>query len=579
MRKNGKKDRPEQTAFDLGAPPGERYDAQSELQKAHAPRSRSDLILPPEHVMSMVDFVRENYEAQAQNAMMAKAMKNNVVPFPPKNRGKPGMQSAFVDNFQVMINGQYYEKPSVLNFEAMRAMVEQTPVLSGVIMTRIRQVNRFCRAQENGEGPGFKIAHMERDHEMTKTEMESAQLLQRFFTNGGWEFNPRARKRLKRATLSQFMAVSVRDTLTMDSAPIETEMKRDRSLGIDGFYAVDGATIRLCSEEGYEGDDEIFALQLVEGQIATAYTYEDLIYEPRNPRSDLLVAGYGLGEVELLVRVVTGFLNAMTLNIRGFSENSIPRGMLHLSGSYDDKDLAAFKRYWNAMVKGVNNSWSMPVMVSKDQESKAAYENFGNDFDEMYFSKWMTFLTSIICAIYGMGPDEINFESFSASKSTLSGSDTTEKLADSKDKGLRPLLSYYENLFTDFIVAEFSDKYVFRWTGLDEEDADKKWEKTKLSSTWNEIRALDGKEPIDGPMGDCPVDPALIGPWTQINLQAQQPEEDFGQPDGDADPNTADREGDFGDGDDGADAGANDEGQAPQEMGKAFGLPVFRVEP
>src|SRR5690606_737434 len=100
----------------------------------------------------------------------------------------------------------------------------------------------------------------------------------------------------------------------MDAAPIETEFKRDRNLGIDGLYAVDGATIRLCTEEGYNGNDEIFALQVVQGQVRSAYTHDDLIYEPRNPRSDVLVAGYGMGEVELLVRVVTGFLNAMTLN-------------------------------------------------------------------------------------------------------------------------------------------------------------------------------------------------------------------------------------------------------------------------
>ena len=28
------------------------------------------------------------------------------------------------------------------------------------------------------------------------------------------------------------------------------------------LYAVDGSTIRLCTEDGYEGDDEIFALQV-----------------------------------------------------------------------------------------------------------------------------------------------------------------------------------------------------------------------------------------------------------------------------------------------------------------------------
>ena len=587
-------DSTEQTAFNFNAPAAERFDAQSELQKSHAPSAFSDL-LPQDAVRDVIDFINDDL---AQQQLMGKAIQNNVVPFAPKHRGKGGMQSVFVDDFQVVINSEYYEKPSALGFDAMRTMVDQTPILSAVIMTRIRQINRFCRVQESGEGPGFAIRHVDRDHNLSASERESIQLLQGFFTHSGWEWKPRVRKRLHRDTFTQFMAKLVRDTLTLDAAAIETEFKRDRNLGIDGLYAVDGASIRLCTEDGYNGDDEIFALQVVQGQIRTAYTYDDLVYEPRNPRSDIMVAGYGLGEVELLVRTVTGFLNAMTLNIRGFSENSIPRGMLHLTGNYSEQDLRAFKRYWNAMVKGINNSWSLPVMVSKDHESRAAFENFGQEFNEMYFSKWMTFLTSIICAIYSMDPSEINFESFAASKSALSGSDTEEKLASSKDKGLRPLLSHFENIFSDFIVADFSDKYVFRWTGLDEEDSEKRWEAKKLSNTWNEMRASEGLDAVDGPMGDAPLNPSLIGPWLQMQQQEGGEQEDFGQPEDGAEeeqPGEDERDqGDFGDdtresGDFGGDPGTEEEepdkaSRSPEpdteQMSKAFGLPpIFPIEP
>jgi len=215
----------------------------------------------------------------------------------------------------------------------------------------------------------------------------------------------------------------------------------------------------------------------------------------------------------------------MTYNIKGFDDNAIPKGMLHLSGDYDTNDLTAFKRYWNAMVKGINNAWTVPVMVSKDQESKASFERFGIDFDEMYFSKWMTFLTSIICAVYGMSPDEINFESFSSSPSALSGSDTAEKLADSKDKGLRPLMAYLESIMTDYIIADFSDKYVFRWAGLDQEDKEKRHEMRKLILTVNEARAQEGQEAMEGPLGDAPLNPSLMSAWMQ---QQQQAQEDYG---------------------------------------------------
>jgi len=454
--------------------------------------------------------------------------KGQVIDFPGRYRDVPkrGMQSIFLDDMQINVMGEWFEKPSTLGFDTLRSMVDQTPVLNAVILTRIRQISRFCALSEDG-GPGFEIRHIDRKHKLTAEEQESTKELAKFFQHCGWESNPRKRRNLKRDSFPQFMAKLARDSLTMDAAPIETEMRRDRSKGIDGIYAVDGATIRLCTEDGYSGDDEIFAVQVVSGRACTAYTRDQLIYEPRNPRTDVKLGGYGLGETELLVRLVTGFLNAMTHNIDGFDKNAIPRGMLHLSGDYSTEDLSAFKRYWNSMVRGVNNAWSLPVMVSKDQESKASFEKFGIDFDEMMFAKWMTFLTSMICAIYGMAPDEINFESFSSTASSLSGSDTAEKLASSKDKGLRPLMGYFENILSDFVVADFSDKYCFRWVGLDPVNEATEWEAKKLILSLDELRAEKGYEAWDGPLGAAPLNPSLIGPWQQ-SQQPTEPGQDFG---------------------------------------------------
>jgi hypothetical protein len=150
----------------------------------------------------------------------------------------------------------------------------------------------------------------------------------------------------------------------------------------------------------------------------------------------------------------------------------------------------------------------------------------------MYFAKWMTFLTSIICSVYGMSPSEISFDSFTAGNtSALSGSDTEEKLADSKDKGLRPLLAYFESLFTDYVVQDFSDHYCFRWTGLDEEDLAVRDQRARLVLTVNELRAEEGYAAMDGPLGEAPLNPSLVGPWLQLTQQqTPQPGEDFGQP-------------------------------------------------
>lgn len=575
-------------AFNPNAPADERADAMAELQKSTMPRALSDLI-PASNIQPIIDFINRDLDDQA----MAKSLsKGNVIPFPSnavKGR-KPGMQSVWIDDLQINIQGEYFERPGQFGFDSMRSMVEQTPVLNAVIMTRQRQIARFCRPQKGGKGPGFKIASKEATENVDESEKQAIKLLESFVMNSGWETKPRQRMRLKRDNFQGFISKLVRDSLTMDSMAIETEWKRDKSLGLDGLYAVDGATIRLCAEAGYEGDDEIFALQVVQGQIRAAYTYDDLIYVPRNPRTDVLAGGYGLAETELLVRVVTGFLNAFTYNTKFFDSNAIPKGMLNLYGNYDDGDITAFKRYWNGMVKGVNNAWAMPVMVSKDSESKAEFTEFGNEVNEIMFAKWMTFLSSIICAIYGIAPEEINFESFTAGTSSLSGDNTEEKLVNSKDKGLRPLLSYLEGTLSEYVIGEFSDKYEFQWTGLDEEDEKTAFERKKLILSVNEMRAEDGLDKADGKWGEAPLNPSLVGVWQQ---EAMPPPEDYGTPDGQ--PGAGGPPGgepgqqpqDFGQdeagGGEAQDFGQDQppEPQAPeqpdQDMAKAFGMPVFRI--
>lgn len=506
------------TAHNDAAPENERLDAMAQAQKAAMPSSVPDLAPLIQHIAS-------SYADQE----MAKALqKPNVVPFPSKQvqeGKKEGIQSVWLDDRQVEILGDWYERPTNFSFDMMRYMVDKTPVLSAVVMTRIRQIKRFCRVNEKGEGPGFQIRLKDQGvtSKLGKAERDSISALNGFMTNCGWEQNPRQRARLKRDNFSNFMSKIVRDSLVMDSSPIETEYKKNRALGMDGFYAIDGATIRLCDQNGYRGDDEIYALQVVQGNLRTAYTYDDLIYVPRNPRTDVLQGGYGMSETELLVNTVTGFLNAMTYNQKYFDSNAIPKGLLHLSGDYSTEDLVSFKRYWNNMVKGINNAWTLPVMVSKNQESKASFENFGVDVNEIMFAKWMTFLTAIICAIYGIAPDEINFESFTAGTSSLSGSDTEEKLINSKDKGLRPLLSHFEDVITDFIISDFSDKYEFHWTGLDEKDPQQAWVEEQALRTTNEARKARGWDELKEDWANAPLNTVTMQPYmAQVNAAIQE---------------------------------------------------------
>ncbi|MDU7525024.1 MAG: hypothetical protein E7K72_27275, partial [Roseomonas mucosa] len=250
-------------AFDLNAPAPERYDAQAEIQKAHAPRSSNSLI-PSEHVRQFIDYMQAHREAH-DDFLKAHEFPGRVIPPP-----KVGPRSVMLNHQQITVSGQFYEKPGPLGFDALRTIVARTPMLSSIILTRQRQVSRFCQPSDDGK-LGFEICLKDPKAQRTPDDEAFIQRMTRFFTNCGDETNPRARKRLKRSNFAQLMMKSVEDTLTMDSNPIETEFKRDRSRGLSGIYAIDGATIRLCTEEGYEGDDEVIAVQVVDGVPMAAY--------------------------------------------------------------------------------------------------------------------------------------------------------------------------------------------------------------------------------------------------------------------------------------------------------------------
>jgi hypothetical protein len=222
-------------AFNDSAPADERQAAQTELQKAHMPRLASDLI-PKSDLLPVIDIITGRMEEEALGKSLAK---QNVIPFPSRaaKQKQPGMQSVYLDDMQLTVMGDYYERPSVFTFDSMRAMVEQTPMLNAIIMTRIRQIQRFCKLSDP-DSPGFQIRLRDKDAHPSPEEQKSIELLQGFFMNWGWESNPRQRLRLKRDNLPNFVAKLVRDSLTMDSMPIETEFKRDRDLGMDGIYAV-----------------------------------------------------------------------------------------------------------------------------------------------------------------------------------------------------------------------------------------------------------------------------------------------------------------------------------------------------
>lgn len=515
------------THMNLSAPLDERRDARAEMERTYYPTT-SDF--PPlSDVKLLVDECSQAFDEQgfAKSAVPGSATSAFGLTRPSDRspRAAGSVMVADQGGFGSVGYGGYRARASIFQPEQLRMMVEHTPLLNAIIGRRERTVMRFLRPAERDRDVGFEVRRKDDERPLrTNDDAEETRLTQ-FVLSSGDTSDPIARKRLERDTLTEFMKKSIRDLLTLDAWAIETVRTRNRR-DLSGYYGLDAGTIYLASEHGYQGDDSVVAVQLINGMAVTTYTPDDLVYVCQNPRTDLLHHGYGYPPTEMIVRVVTGYLNAMTYNLQGFSNNSIPKGILTLFGSYDARQLTAFKQQWNAMITGVNNAWKLPVLQSDSKESAAHFEKLGVEFSDMYFAKWMTLLVSIVCAIYGMDPTEVYSEAFHAGKSSLSGSDRAEALADARDTGLEPLMAFIENTFTDHILARINHDYKFRFFGLQPVDRAWRQEVMKLTNTVNEARLAEGLDPLsDELLGNAPLNNSLIGLYMQRwqgEQQAQQ---------------------------------------------------------
>ncbi|QWK20817.1 hypothetical protein [Thermus antranikianii] len=115
-----------------------------------------------------------------------------------------------------------------------------------------------------------------------------------------------------------------------------------------------------------------------DGRVVHWFRRDQLLYRVRNPRPDVWGQGYGIAEPELMIRVITGFLNVMTFNLKSYEENHIPKGFLTLFGDFREEDIEEFKAEWAAYVAGVSNAWRLPVLISRDREAGAQFTPTGS---------------------------------------------------------------------------------------------------------------------------------------------------------------------------------------------------------
>lgn len=433
---------------------------------------------------------------------------------------------------QLMDAMGYKAKPSALTYSLLYAMSTKNSVVGAVINTRVNQISAFTKPHRySSDKTGFEIKLKNPNAEPSDEQKRTIAAMEAFIENCG--FN----KDASRDNFDTFIRKITRDSLTYDQTTFE--IIKDRRGKPAEFIAVDAATIRAATEDFEirgsmdvappKKGEEVKWVQVIDESIVSWFTSSELAFGVRNPRTNIYTQPYGFSELEQLITQITSHLYAEEYNSKFFSQGGTTKGIINLksdpNGIANQQELNSFKRQWRAQVTGLTGAWKTPVL---QVPNGIEYINVSQSNREMEFEKWMNYLINIVCAIYQIDPSEVNFPNNGGVGGTGGGvfeSSNEAKLKNSKDKGLRPLLRFIETMINKYLIANFSDDYVFNFVGIDskteEEQLELDTKMLKAYKTVNEVRIANGIDPLEK-YGDVLLDPSWLNYYQQQEMMNSQ---------------------------------------------------------
>lgn len=446
------------------------------------------------------------------------------------------IQSVFFDPNDLSGNGKgFKDSKGILSFEVLRRM-GNIHIIRSIVNTRIEQIQNFLHFSEDDQKEGFTIRKKtslfkEEKKEISSVEKKKIEEIVEFLMNSG--FNE---KWDNIDDFQTFVRKIAFDSLTLDQ--LAFEVVRDKGWNIKKYRAVDASLIRFLDsvdpkqrerleDYRFKGYLPRFCMTWDEQILINPTTKEPILYYPwelgfgiRNKSSDIRKNGYGTSELEILVELITGVLWSIQYNMNNFSIGSTPKGFINVkNANISDSNLNEFRQAWSQMMTGVRNAKRTPVINGIDLE----WIDLDKSNREMEYQEWAQFLVIMVCSVYRIDPSELGF-SFK-NQAQLFGQDGQKaRLQHSREKGLKPILIFLENIITKYIVSEIDEDYEFVFTGIEVEDEETQvnLDKTKLESGMVAMQDIFKK--YSGREFDPDKDIILNQVYQQIQTSKQQQE-------------------------------------------------------
>lgn len=421
----------------------------------------------------------ENFEeVMKAQAFIAEQQKNG------RRAPQPEIKSILWNPSEIGFNGKGYRDPNNgISFGTLNRMGEIF-IVKAIINTRIEQVQNFLKYSLDDQKPGYQIRYKKspgsegsEDKELNVKDKKIVDYIVKFLEEGGendkWECED---------NFQEFTRKVLRDSLVLDQMTFE--LVRARNMNLKKYRAVDAALIRQLDTndpryaqmfENFRWHGYLPRYAMVwDGQIIRhPVTNEYVVFYPwelgygvRNKTTNVLRNGYGCSELETLIEIVTWILWGMQYNGNFFKQGSQPKGFINVkNGNIDQGTLNEFRQDWKQTMSTVYNSHKIPVIQGIDLE----WIDLQQTNRDMEFTEWIKFLLVIACAVYRMDPSELGFQ-FQDAARIFGQEGQKERLDHSRQKGLTPLLVFYQNVLNKYIISEIDDRLELVFTGIEIED-------------------------------------------------------------------------------------------------------------
>jgi uncharacterized protein YbdZ (MbtH family) len=416
--------------------------------------------------------------------------------------------------------------------ESLRKVAREQLLPQMVIRSRVTDLRRYSCLSTHAPYPaGWRITMRDAKKTPSRDDLKDIRDAERFIWNCSREqaySDPEKRDSHHISQFESFLCAMADDTFTFDGWAMWKD--RDNAGRVRSFANLPAGLVRLAlPDKGYKGDPSLYAALVDDtGTPFAAFSRDTMTWCVRNERNDPNVVGYGWAETEMAIRVIQGFGGAIDLNVNAFDRNSIPNGMMVLTGDFWQQDqIDALQREWTNMKRGLSKMWGMPVVAVPEEGSIDLLNFMDMKGEEVRYKDHMNLMTGVYCAIMQFPIKRFGMFASGNHRDNQPVQDGSVELQGVDDPGLPALLTFIEHRVNEYLLHPNWDHLSFKFEAKNPKDDARAFVERTKARTWKESRAeadLPSLESIAPPelkdfaklMSLCPEDASKVGAFQSM---------------------------------------------------------------